>query len=90
MCKEESDNTQENHERNDCIDKLVDELTPKQAFFVKLKKKNEKYIEELKVYVDHIDAENQKKSGMTASLEKELQQYIDLLSNMNEIDFIHD
>ena len=94
MCKEESDNNQENHERDDYIDKLVDELTPKQAFVI-YKKKIEKYIEELKAYVDHIDAENQKKSDMTQqhqkrTLEKKLQQYIDLLSNLNEVDFIHD
>ena len=30
MCKEESDNNQENHQRDDYIDKLVDEVTPKQ------------------------------------------------------------
>ena len=94
MCKEESDNNQENHERDDYIDKLVDELTPKQAFVI-YKKKIEKYIEELKVYVDHIDAENQKKSDMVLqyqkkTLEKKIQQFIDLLSNLNEVDFIHD
>ena len=44
----------------------------------------------LKQNIDKINAENQKKSDMTATLEKELQQYIGLLSNMNEIDFIHD
>lgn len=94
MCKEESDNNQENHERDDYIDKLVDELTPKQAFVI-YKKKIEKYIEELKAYVDHIDAENQKKSDMVLqwqkiTLEKKIQQFIDLLSNLNEVDFIHD
>ena len=94
MCKEGSDNNQENHERDDYIDKLVDELTPKQAFVI-YKKKIEKYIEELKAYVDHIDAENQKKSDMVLqyqkkTLEKKIQQFIDLLSNLNEVDFIHD
>ena len=47
MCKEESDNNQENHERDDYIDKLVDEVTPKQVFVV-YKKKIENYIEGLK------------------------------------------
>ena len=43
MCKEESDNNQENHERDDYIDKLVDEVTPKQVFVI-YKKKIEKYV----------------------------------------------
>ena len=41
MCEEESDDNQENHERDDYIDKLVDEVTVKQAFEV-YKKKIEK------------------------------------------------
>ena len=95
MCKEESDNNQENHERDDYIDKLVDEVTPKQVFVV-YKKKIENYIEGLKEIDDQIDAENQKKSDMTQqhqkrTLEKKLQQYIDFLSNLNKVlDFIHD
>ena len=47
-------------------------------------------IKGLKQNIDQINAENQKKSDMTATLEKELQQYIDLQSNLNEVDFIHD
>ena len=84
------DNNEENHERDDYIDKLADEVTAKQALDV-CKKKFEKYIKGLKqTNIDQINAENQKKSDMTATLQMKLQQYIDLLSNMNEIDFIHD
>ena len=94
MCKGESDNNQDNHERDDYIDKLVDEVTPQQVFVI-YKKKIEKYVEGLKENVDQIDAENQKKSDMTQqhqkrTLEKKLQKYIDLKSNLNEVDFIHD
>ena len=89
MCKEESDNNQENHERDDYIDKLVDEVTLKQVF-VMYKKKIKKYVKRLKQNIDQINAENQKKSDMTAALEMKLQQYIDLQSNLNQLDFIHD
>ena len=87
--EEEIDNNEENHERDDYINKLADEVTAKQALDL-YKKKIEKHIKGLKQNIDKINAENQKKSDMTATLEKELQQYIGLLSNMNEIDFIHD
>ena len=43
MCKEESDNNQENHERDDFIDKLVDEVTPKQVFVIYKKKIEKSY-----------------------------------------------
>ena len=89
MCKEESGDNQETHERDDYIDKLVDEVTLKQVF-VMYKKKIKKYVKRLKQNIDQINAENQKKSDMTAALEMKLQQYIDLQSNLNEVDFIHD
>ena len=87
--EEEIDNNEENHERDDYIDKLPDVVTVKQALGV-YKKKIEKHIKGLKQNIDENNVGNQKKSDMKATLEKELQRNIDLLSNMNEINLIHD